>query len=234
VNVRRDGLTLIAEEDGEEVGRAELRVEGGDAWVARLEASRAGLDEKLFAAALDACRELEREHARTGAEPSWGRVYVQTDDENAVERAVRQFVPRLGRSARTDVSAPRNGWIEIDDELSSREPQLLRRLARELSDRMGAVVLSLGVEEGAVVRYILFESGRVADEYASVPEFKRPLPPGDVIALGANPTVAARLTGADPALVRSVARTAASPAELPPPRELAARIAELLGVASAG
>ena len=34
-----------------------------------------------------------------------------------------------------------------------------------------------------------------------MPEYHGPLPPGDVIALGANPTVLARLTGADPARV---------------------------------
>ena len=138
--------------------------------------------------------------------------------------------PRLGRSERTDVSPPRNGWIAVDDELSSRDPKLLRRLARELSDRTGAVVLALGVEDGAVVRYILFDRGAVADEYASVPEFHGPLPPGDVIALGANPTVAQRLTGADPGRVRSVARTAASPVDLPPPDQLLREIAAVLGV----
>ena len=53
-----------------------------------------------------------------------------------------------------------------------------------------------------------------------MPEYHGPLPPGDVIALGANPTVVARLTGADPARVREVARTAASPADLPPALEL--------------
>jgi len=232
MNVRQDGLVLTVELDGEAVGRAELRLEDGEAWVASFETSRAGVDEKLFRAATEACRELEREQARGVAQPSWGRVYVQTDDEAAVGRAVTRFLPRLGRSERTAVGAPRNGWIEIDDELCSREPALLRRLSRELSDRMGAVVVALGVEEGAVVRYIIFESGRVADEYASVPEFHGPLPPGDVVALGANPTVAARLTGADPARVRAVARTAGSPAELPPPNELAAQVAALLGLGS--
>ena len=56
-----------------------------------------------------------------------------------------------------------------------------------------------------------FEAGRVVDEYLSVPEHYGPLPPGDVIALAANPRVVARLTGADPAAVRAVARTAALP-----------------------
>ena len=70
----------------------------------------------------------------------------------------------------------------------------------------------------------------MVDEYASLPEFHGALPPGDVIALGANPTVVARLTGADPARVRAVARTAASPDDLPPALELHAQIAEMMGV----
>ena len=107
---------------------------------------------------------------------------------------------------------------------------MLQRLAKELSYTSGGVVLALGVEDGALVRYTLYDRGAAVDEYASVPEFRGPLPPGDVIALGANPTVVARLTGADPARVREVARTAASPADLPPALELHAQIAELMGV----
>ena len=61
-------------------------------------------------------------------------------------------------------------------------------------------------------------AGSIVDEYQSVPEFWGPLPPGDVVALGANPTVVSRLTGAEPARVRAVARTASSPDELPPAR----------------
>lgn len=159
---------------------------------------------------------------------SFGSVHVQTDDRAAVERAVERFVPRLGQSEGTVVSAARNGWIAVYDELCDREPSLLRRLARELSDRMGAVVLGLGLEEGAVVRYILFDRGRVADEYASLPEYHGPLPPGDVIALRANPTVAARLTGADPGRVRDAASS--DPAF---PAELLAKLAAALGVEGA-
>jgi ribosomal protein S18 acetylase RimI-like enzyme len=163
---------------------------------------------------------------------SFGRVYVQTDDETLIEHAVGQFVPRLGRSSRTEVSPPRNGWIEIDDELCSRDPRALRRLGQELSYRTGGVVLTLGVEEGALVRYVLLDRGSVADEYASVPEYYGPLPPGDVIALGANPTVVHRLTGADPARMRAVAKTAKTAEELPAPEDLYAQLAEVLGVGS--
>jgi hypothetical protein len=174
--------------------------------------------------------ELERRLARGEAEPSFGSVHIQTDDSMPVERAVHTFVPRLGRSEGTIVSEPRNGWIAVYDELCDRDPAMLRRLARELSDRLGAVVVLLGVENGRVVRYVLLERGRVVDEYLSVPEYHGPLPPGDVVAMGANPTAVARLTGADPQVVRAVARTASTPADLPPARELLSQVAEALGL----
>jgi ribosomal protein S18 acetylase RimI-like enzyme len=164
--------------------------------------------------------------------PSVGAAYVQTDDESLVERTVAKFLPRIGRSASTRISPPANGWIRVDDQLCSDDPQALRRLGRELSLALGMVVLTLGIEEGLVVRYILWDRGGVADEYSSVPEHYGPLPPGDVIALAANPTVAQRLTGADPARVRAVAHTAESSAELPPPEELHAQLAAVLGVGS--
>jgi hypothetical protein len=43
-----------------------------------------------------------------------------------------------------------------------------------------------------------------------------------------------RLTGADPGAVRRVARTAPSPADLPPARELLAELAEVMHVEGAG
>jgi GNAT superfamily N-acetyltransferase len=163
--------------------------------------------------------------------PSRGVIYLQTDDQDEVARAVRQYVPRLpGGSKGSVVTPPRNGWTAIYDELCEREPALLRRLALELSDRMGAIVLAIGVEEQAVVRYVLLERGRLVDEYASLPEYHGALPPGDVVALGANPTVLARLTGADPAAVRQVARTASTSSELLPAEDLLARIAAVLGL----
>jgi hypothetical protein len=80
---------------------------------------------------------------------------------------------------------------------------------------------------------ILFERGRIVDEYLSVPEFYGPLPPGDVVGLAANPTVISRLTGAQPDTVRRVARTAPSPADLPPARELLVELATTMNVEGA-
>lgn len=167
---------------------------------------------------------------RSESGPTFGSIHVQTDDAGAVERDARKALPRMGHSDQTTVSGVHNGWVTVDDELCNRDPRVLQRLAKELSYTNGGVVLALGVEDGALVRYTLYDRGAAVDEYASVPEFRGPLPPGDVIALGANPTVVARLTGADPARVREIARTAASPADLPPALELHGQIAELMGV----
>jgi hypothetical protein len=197
--------------------------DSGEAWI------RAGFTEE--ARVLEAPVELLERLLAGAKEPSFGSVHIQTDDLDEVERAVRRYVPRLpGGSAGSVVTQPRNGWTSVYDELCDREPEMLRRMARELSDRMGAVVLLLGVEESAVVRFVFLERGRVMDEYLSVPEYHGALPPGDVIGLGANPTVVARLTGADPAQIRDVARTGRNTEELPPAQELFDQIAGVLGL----
>jgi hypothetical protein len=98
---------------------------------------------------------------------------------------------------------------------------------------MGAVAIAIGVEHEQVVRFVVLEAGRVVDEYLSVPEHYGALPPGDAIALAANPRVVARLTGADPATVRGAARTAATPDELPPAQELLEQIAAAIGLEGA-
>ena len=100
----------------------------------------------------------------TARPPSIASLHVQTDDENAVERTVRAFLPRIGRSESTEVTPAHNGWVAVVDELS----------------------------------------------------------------LAANPTLVARLTGADPARIRAVVRVASSPAELPPARQLLGEIAAVM------
>ena len=164
---------------------------------------------------------------------TFGSVHVQTDDQGAIERAVRRFVPRVSPSRATVVSPPRNGWVAVYDEVASRDPAELSQLGRELSNVTGAVVVAVGVEHEQVVRYIAFDHGRIVDEYLSVPDFYGPIPPGDAVGLRANPTVMSRLTGADPNVLRRVARTAATPPELPPAREHVVEVAQVLGLRGA-
>jgi ribosomal protein S18 acetylase RimI-like enzyme len=176
--------------------------------------------------------ELER-RLDAPAAATFGSIHVQTDDRDAVLRDVAKYRPRIAGPGATDVGQPQNGWIAVYDELLEQEPALLRRLARELSLATGSVVCVFVVEQDAVVGYSLYDRGSSVDDYQSVPEFHGPLPPGDVISLEANPRVVQRLTGADPGAVRAAARTAGSPAELPPARELVAQIAATMGIAGA-
>ena len=216
-------LVARAREQGEERITVETSHEAGDAWI------RAGFAE--LARVLEAPLEALEQHLDARKRPSFGSVQVQTDDVDAVVRAVRQYVPRLpGGSRGSVVLPPQDGWTSVYDELCDREPEMLRRLAKEISDRMGALVLVMGVEESAVVRYVALERGRVVDEYLSVPEYYGPLPPGEVIALGANPRLMARLTGAEPEDVRVAARTARSPNELPAASNLLEDLAGVFGV----
>jgi ribosomal protein S18 acetylase RimI-like enzyme len=214
------------------VEHVDLEVQTSNA-VARSVYARWGFRDEV-ATMTAAIAELER-RLGGGESSSFGSIHVQSDDVSAVEQAVRQFVPRLpGASRGSIVAPPQKGWIAVYDDVCDRDPAMLRRLARELSDRRGAVVVLLGLEQEAVVRMILFERGSILDEYLSVPELYGPLPPGDVVGLAANPRVVSRLTGANPEAVRRIARTASAPADLPPPRELLEALAETLGIDRAG
>jgi GNAT superfamily N-acetyltransferase len=247
------GLVLIADDDG----AIALTRRGDRAWFVdvvyvRPQARNRGIGTELVRAAAervapDAVLELEVLESNEGARrlyerlgfalverilaapasqllaaadggPTYGAVHVQSDDADLVRRNATKVL-----HAEPAVTLG-NGWIRVDA-----APDQLRNLARELSYTAG-VALSLAVEGGAVVRYVLFDRGSMVDEYASVPEYFGALPPGDAVALGANPTVVARLTNADPQRVRAVARTAKSPSELPPAEDLYRQIADVLGV----
>jgi len=176
----------------------------------------------FMAAPLDVLEErlVEREPGEYRA-----TTHVQSDDEVSVERAVAQFLPRLEEPVLTT-----NGsWIRATDPVLVRDRAAHGRFARELSERLGAVTVALALE-GAVVRFRLYERGRMVDEYLSVPTFYGELSKGDELALAANPTLVSRLTGADRDEVRRVARTAETPADLPPAAELYHQLARLMGL----
>jgi ribosomal protein S18 acetylase RimI-like enzyme len=167
--------------------------------------------------------ELEQRLARPDG-PTFGFVHVQTDD---VEKVKRDAVKVLRLEPDVEVEG---NWIRVRSDPTDADPEQLKALAKELSYTTGGVTLSLGIQLGAVVRYDLFDRGADVDEYQSVPEYYGALPPGDAYALGANATVVGRLTGADPRRVREVARTAASPGELPAAQELYEQLATVMGV----
>ena len=272
----RDGVALVAEEDGRALGfvfcvlgdRGRRTAHITDIYV-RPEARHRGIGRALLAELVEPARDAELEHVslevlvrnadarrlyeRLGFAPvdifmvaplgpfadrvaggerpaSYGSLHVQTDDEAGVERAVTQFMPRVGHTDWTEVAAARNGWVTVTDELCDHDRSAQRRLGAELSERMGVPVIALALEEDAVVRFLLFDRGRMVDEYLSVPTYYGDLSKADELALSANATLVARLTGADPARVRAVARTAITASELPPARELLEQIADVMNL----
>jgi hypothetical protein len=225
MNVRREGDSFVVEEDGELLGS--LRRDSGGV-VLELKEPREGVALALLrAAAAD-----DDQVVQALEEGSFGSVHLQTDDQGDVVKLVERLVPRVLTSRETVVSPVRNGWIAVYDEVAERDPDKLRALGRELSSASAHVKITLGVEYGRIVHLIAMDRGRLMDEYVSVPSLRN-VAPGDAIALRANPTVLSRLTGADPGRIRSVARTAESPDELPPVEDLLADVAAALGIAGA-
>jgi hypothetical protein len=224
MNVRRDGEVFIAEDGGTELGSARMTDAGV---VLELAEPREAVALALVHAVAAAQPPSDE---RPVLAPSFGSVHLQTDDQNGIVQLVERLVPRVFRSRETAVSPARNGWVAVYDEVADRDPRRLERLGRELSNAVGFVTFTIGVEDGLAVHYIAFERGRLLDEYMSVPEFRGPLAPGDAIAMRANPTVIGRLTGAEPGAVRRVARTADSPVDLPPAEELLSELADVLGL----
>ena len=98
---------------------------------------------------------LDLEVREVGAGRSFGGIHVQTDDLGEVERAVRQFVPRLPGASRGSIVSPvRNGWIAVYDDVCDRDPSMLRRLATELSrpDGGGRAVARRRARRGRALR----------------------------------------------------------------------------------
>jgi GNAT superfamily N-acetyltransferase len=152
-------------------------------------------------------------------------LHAKTGDHVSVERAVAQFIPRLADPV---LGAESGGWIRVHAPQLDADREAQGRLAGDISDRLDADVVVLGVEEGAVVRYRIYERGLLVDEYLSVPEYYGELSRVDQLGFVANPTIVSRVTGAPFDDVRRIARTAPSPAELPDAEELYRQIAALM------
>ena len=183
---------------------------------------RLGFEESQYLMAAPVERLTPRLDERPAGEQR-ASTHVQTDDEVSVQRAVAQFLPRLEAAEVTSGDS----WIRVADPALTGDRDAHGRFAKELSERLGAVTIALA-QEGEVVRFRLYERGRMVDEYLSVPSYYGELPKGDELALEANPTLVSRLTGAERDEVRRVIRTAISPADLP--GDLYEQIAALMGL----
>ena len=184
---------------------------------------RLGFEESQYLMAAPIDKLVPRLDARPAGDDR-ATTHVQTDDELSVQRAIAQFVPRLEATQLTSSDS----WIRVVDPVLNGDRDAHGRFAKELSERLGAVTVALA-QEGEVVRFRLYERGRMVDEYLSVPTYYGEISRGDELALEANPTLVARLTGADRDEVRRVVRTAPSPSDLP--ADLYEQIASLMGLA---
>src|SRR6476661_1074410 len=237
----RTGVALIAEEGGTAVGfvfcvlgspgRKTAHVT--DIYV-RPDARNKGIGRALLAGILEPARSAGLDHASL-------EVLIRNSDARRLYERLG-FTPMdvfmvapLGALADQLASDERPAsagslHVQTDDEAGDRDRSAQRRLGAELSERMGVPTVALALEEESVVRYLLFERGRMVDEYLSVPTYYGELNTADELSLSSNPMLAARVTGADPERVRAVARIASSPSELPPARELLGQVADVLGL----
>ena len=167
---------------------------------------------------------------------SYGSLHVQTDDAAAVRTAVGRVPPALRRLRRAPgLRAGATAGSPSTHEARRQRPQGPRAARlRALERDRGGRLRDRPRGRRAVVRYALFERGSIVDEYQSVPEFWGPLPPGDVVALGANPTVVSRLhrRRAGPCPSRRAHRL--EPRRAAASAGLFAQLAELLGLEGAG
>jgi ribosomal protein S18 acetylase RimI-like enzyme len=119
-DARRDGVaadlvSAVAEElAGHGVGHLDLEVRSGNA-DARAVYGRWGFTEQLLVLGVPLPTLRER-LAPDRQAASFASLHVQTDAVADVERAVREFAPRIG-SRGSRVVGPRNGWLAVYDEV---------------------------------------------------------------------------------------------------------------------
>ena len=102
--------------------------------------------------------------------PARATTHVQTDDEVSVERAVAQFVPRLEAP---QVSAPRTAGSASPTRCSTTTATRTAASRRSCLRAARRGHRRARDEEGEVVRFRLYERGRMVDEYLSVPDLLR-------------------------------------------------------------
>lgn len=118
----------------------------------------------------------------------FANVQVRSDDRDAVAAAVDALLAQAGYAPEPEafggdrsiyIGPAVNGWIGVYDSAcdgSSVGP--LAWLAQGLSSRLGSVTLAWLVHDSALLVYLLFDQGEVADRYVSHPDYFQPAQPG--------------------------------------------------------
>jgi hypothetical protein len=91
-------------------------------------------------------------------------------------------VVRVLAGRKAFVSPVRSGWVVVFDEESDNQHQgVIAKLAAHLSASLQATVLTVLNHDGDILRYQLYQSGALIDQYNSTPDYLspkfEPLPP---------------------------------------------------------
>jgi hypothetical protein len=117
----------------------------------------------------------------------FANIQVRSDDRDAVAAAVDALLAQAGYAPEPEafggdrsiyIGPAVNGWIGVYDSAcdgSSIGP--LAWLAQGLSSRLGSVTLAWLVHDSALLVYLLFDQGEVADRYVSHPDYLQPARP---------------------------------------------------------
>jgi uncharacterized protein len=102
---------------------------------------------------------------------SFTNYQVRTRSVSRCAKAAAQVV-----SSRALVTDQQNGWITIYDEASdAQDVKELRRVAQSLSAKIATSVLVLLVHDSDVFLYLLYDHGRLTDQFDSHPEYFGPV-----------------------------------------------------------
>jgi ankyrin repeat protein len=102
---------------------------------------------------------------------SFTNYQIRTRSVSQCAKAVAQVV-----SSRAVVTDQKNGWITLYDEASdAQDIKEIRRVAKSLSAKTAAPVLALLVHDSDVVHYLLYNRGRLTDQFDSHPGYFGPV-----------------------------------------------------------
>jgi uncharacterized protein len=102
---------------------------------------------------------------------SFTNYQIRTRSVSRCAKAVAQVV-----SSRALVTDQKNGWITLHDEASDGQNiKEIRRVAKSLSAKTAAPVLALLVHDSDVLLYLLYDHGRLIDQFDSHPGYFGPV-----------------------------------------------------------
>src|SRR5215469_2566751 len=92
---------------------------------------------------------------------------VRGKSASDVSKAIEPLV-----ETRAYVSTAKGGWVTVYDEASDQQDdEILKRIASELSKKLGTAVFAFLVHDSDIAIYWLYENGVLIDEFNSAPDY---------------------------------------------------------------